>query len=327
MRKVIRAYCLDWHIGSSNAFIDLLVEPLKDKFDIRLTSWNGKSIDSINTNDLVIFCMLPPTDDILHTHKKVIWIPMWDQAQGYDQLWWNQLPKHLNIISFSDAISQRAITAGLNILDVRYAVDPNSVEPANWDNGVVISYWNRVGLVGPDFLKKLCRLVGAKKLIFRPKIDPRIEKHMYYELPDRIGSCEVVTIDPKSKEGYLDKTAESNILIAPRKAEGVGLIFLEAMARGCTVIAYDAPTMNEYIVDGQNGFLFDGNMIAKWKNIFNVQQPSDHYLFSGSFVPKNISGSNLRTVGKNAKNSSERLFLEWQKSIPKLTEFISSSEQ
>src|SRR6202012_2876394 len=37
--------------------------------------------------------------------------------------------------------------------------------------------------------------------------------------------------------------------------EGVGITFLEAMARGCAVVAYDAPTMNEYIESGKTGVL------------------------------------------------------------------------
>lgn len=37
------------------------------------------------------------------------------------------------------------------------------------------------------------------------------------------------------------------------------MAFLEAMAEGLCVVAPDGSTMNEYIVDGQNGFLYDAS--------------------------------------------------------------------
>ena len=37
------AYCLDWHIGQSRAFEELLVEPLKPFVDVELVAWDGKS--------------------------------------------------------------------------------------------------------------------------------------------------------------------------------------------------------------------------------------------------------------------------------------------
>ncbi len=42
--------------------------------------------------------------------------------------------------------------------------------------------------------------------------------------------------------------------IAPKQEEGIGMTFLEAMTIGKIVIAKKAPTMNEYIIHGCNGF-------------------------------------------------------------------------
>jgi hypothetical protein len=51
--------------------------------------------------------------------------------------------------------------------------------------------------------------------------------------------------------------SRANIYFAPRLEEGIGQTFLEAMARGQCVIAADNATMNEYIVHGVNGLVFD----------------------------------------------------------------------
>lgn len=49
----------------------------------------------------------------------------------------------------------------------------------------------------------------------------------------------------------------ANVYFAPRLEEGIGQSFLEAMSRGQCVVAADQGTMNEYIVPGVNGLLYD----------------------------------------------------------------------
>src|SRR5262249_44736154 len=58
---------------------------------------------------------------------------------------------------------------------------------------------------------------------------------------------------------YLDTLCRHNVFFAPRRSEGIGMSFLEAMAMGMAVVAPDSPTMNEYIVDRVNGYLYDPN--------------------------------------------------------------------
>jgi glycosyltransferase involved in cell wall biosynthesis len=53
--------------------------------------------------------------------------------------------------------------------------------------------------------------------------------------------------------------ARSQVFLAPRRSEGIGISFLEAMALGMMVVAPDAPTMNEYLRSGVNGFLYDAD--------------------------------------------------------------------
>jgi len=51
--------------------------------------------------------------------------------------------------------------------------------------------------------------------------------------------------------------ARATVYFAPRRYEGIGQAVLEAMALGLCVVAPNAATMNEYIVDGQTGLLYD----------------------------------------------------------------------
>ena len=61
----------------------------------------------------------------------------------------------------------------------------------------------------------------------------------------------------KDKQDFLDVLGNANVFFAPRLAEGIGQSFLEAMARGQCVVAPDNGTMNEYILHGVNGLLYD----------------------------------------------------------------------
>jgi glycosyltransferase involved in cell wall biosynthesis len=59
------------------------------------------------------------------------------------------------------------------------------------------------------------------------------------------------------KEDMQKEMERSAYYISPRKKEGIGMSFLEAMAMGRCVLAHDHATMNEYIEHGKTGFLFD----------------------------------------------------------------------
>jgi hypothetical protein len=59
------------------------------------------------------------------------------------------------------------------------------------------------------------------------------------------------------KHDFMDILDRANIFFTPRREEGIGQSFLEAMARGQCVIAPDNGTMNEYIIHDVNGLLYD----------------------------------------------------------------------
>lgn len=60
--------------------------------------------------------------------------------------------------------------------------------------------------------------------------------------------------DKKDFELVLDG---ANVFFAPRAEEGIGQSTLEAFSRGQCVVAPNQGTMNEYIINGVNGFLYE----------------------------------------------------------------------
>lgn len=58
-------------------------------------------------------------------------------------------------------------------------------------------------------------------------------------------------------EDYVHAISRCHYYLAPRLYEGIGMSFLEAMGCGLCVLSPNRATMNEYIVDGENGILFE----------------------------------------------------------------------
>ena len=330
MPKQVTAYCLDWHTQSSKAFNDLLVEPLQSQVKIKLCSWDGEKIQGKYFSDeVLVFCMLPPPIKLLHsTSSNLVWIPMWDQAQGYDQTWWNSLPKSLRIVAFSSAIYEKAMAAGLPVLRLTYFKDPKSLQYANWEHGRTLFYWNRTGMVDPSFITKLCKYLDINTLLFKPEIDPRIEANKFYELPERIGDTKVVSIKTTAtREEFYNLTESANIVLAPRLTEGVGMVFLEALARGCAVLAHDAPTMNEYITSQQNGVLLTNNYRSVANRLQGVigryqNTSAAPFLLSDNQPWKRLSRLDYEQLGARARLDHELGYRNWSQKTDAFASFI-----
>lgn len=256
----IRAFCSPWHSTTSPAFDDMLAAPLTNVLDVQMTPWDEAARSEIAASSRacpLVFCQcLPPEELLQNAGARLVWIPMWDDLWQWTQADWDRLPKHLRVVAYCEALADVSERAWLTTLRVRYHKNPSGYAQATWHEGPVLFYWNRTGLLGPSMLERLCATFGARKLLFRSRTDPGISDRLRYELPGRLGGAEVVTIaDWMPREQFADAVAEANVVVTPRVREGVGMVMLEAMARGCALIGLDAATMNEYIVHGRNGLL------------------------------------------------------------------------
>ena len=327
----IKAYCMKWHLTKSDAFSDLLVDALKDRLEIILTDieeW--KPADS---NQPAIFCQVKPPDELLNSPKaKVAWLPMWDNvlAEYHDQTWWDKLPKHIKIVCFSQALYDIASRAGLPSIHLKFYKNPDDFEPAQWEKRQIF-YWNRTGLVGPQFLHKLCTALKAEEIIFRPDLDPGASKDLYYELPSRLGNTSVKVIHEMDRGSHFKAVKDSNFLLAPRVAEGVGMTLIEAMSKGSAVLAYDASTMNEYIRHRQNGFLFnnlgsrriDKRTIRVAKRLAG-RQTGPRYALSLDQRWSDMAKIDWEDLGATALQDSQKGYTEWCESLDAYNNFLTS---
>lgn len=334
---LITVFSLEWHINRSDAFRDLLIEPLQPFFDFEQIGWEGSenSLEPVDINfSRYIFCQLPPPQSWLQRiPEKIIWLPMWDNVEYRRQKWWNTLPKALRVVAFSDAVYQRARHAGLKTIHLKYFKNPEAFTPANWSNGRVLLYWNRTGLISPEFLERLCTTLHIDKLLFRSQTDPDVAKSSTFQVPHYLGNTQVETLPVfKNRQEYFDATRDANVFIAPRKSEGVGMAFLEAMARGCAVLALDRGTMNEYIVSGENGYLFKRKWSAR-RVIHTIQDKLAHQGI-GAVPPfvftlrekdqfwREIEMLNLPSLGAEARRQHQIGYKRWQSQILDYTTFV-----
>ncbi|OGV44742.1 MAG: hypothetical protein A2X46_16520 [Lentisphaerae bacterium GWF2_57_35] len=345
---MVTAYALPWHLKESSAFHEILVQPLTNYGHVALQALPDGQIPAASGSDeAVVFCqVVPPWQDAEWRKRKVVWIPMWDHISAWPDARWSELPKTWRIAAFSEPVFDRARRAGLPVLRLQYFKDISGLPESSWQDGISVMYWNRVGMVRPNFLRRLCEVLNAKNLYFRDEVDPGYGKARYFDLPSQLGSTRVQRFPyTANRQQYEEQWSCINVLVAPRPLEGMGLLTVEALARGCAVLAFNAPTMNEYIQHGQNGYLLD-SLRARWAGMsttcFNRWWLDKCVPREKSRRRKALQGSlglltvvqdwqalrrlDLKQMGACARVSHGMGYQRWQQSIPLYADFVLRSD-
>lgn len=205
--------------------------------------------------------------------KKNVFVPMYDNEWASYWQWKRIAWSGMGVVSFCDKVTAHAKRCGVkNILDVRYFPNPADF-PQKKGESKRVFLWER-GDISGDTVKKL----------FPPESG--------YTFDVKRGD------EFLSREEYLSRIAACEIVVAPRRKEGIGMLFLEAMAMGKCVVAHNDATMNEYIKDGVNGILFDADR------------------------PTVITESQVLSVRSNIHATKEQLYGVWLEDMKKISDFI-----
>ena len=205
--------------------------------------------------------------------KKNVFVPMYDNEWASYWQWKRIAWSGMGVISFCDKVTAHAKRCGVkNILDLRYFPNPSDF-PQKKGEFKRVFLWER-GDISEDTVKKL----------FPPELG--------YAFDVKRGD------EFLSREEYLSRIAACEIVVAPRRKEGIGMAFLEAMAMGKCVVAHNDATMNEYIKNGVNGILFDADR------------------------PIAITESQVLSVRSNMHATKEQLYGAWSDDMKKICDFI-----
>lgn len=195
-------------------------------------------------------------------HHNVIYIPMLDQFG----LWTGKKDnvakffknfEGTKILSFSSAIHTLALSLNIPSLSVRY-FQPPIIKSRDGVVGLHGFFWTRRNDdISWGLIRKLIEGTHFDSFHIHLTNDPGTSTP---EMPttEEVKKYNITTsMWFETKSEYEETLGRANVFFAPRLGEGIGQSFLEAMSRGQCVVAANQGTMNEYIISGINGILYE----------------------------------------------------------------------
>ncbi len=256
----------------------------------------AKEINQLSPQ-VVFFWCLPPSSSyhlMKLKCKNIVWAPMCD---GFEKLTlkkrWLFYWHRVKVLCFSKALYKYFQTTRLSCQFAQCFLEPKTNQNLKdqgpytfflWEREAKISLQKMVDMIGKEHIEKVIYKSDDGQL---PSVGVPIEK-----LPQWM-----------EKDAYIEKVRSCDYFIAPRTSEGIGFSFLEPMSLGKAIIAYDNATMNEYIEDGVNGYLFDD----RFKLSKKLQSPL--------------------SLSKAIENKQQQLHKAWQKQQKEILSFIQGRQK
>lgn len=293
---------LDFHLTqtkSSQFFIDILCTVYPD---LHIVGANNAwySIPRIKPDTIIIWQKIFTSKEIDSWQAaNVVYIPMLD-AVPLTETFWNEYRPY-KIFCFSRTLFTFLKQRGFFVFYNQYYTKP--VETTRTEVTIPsVFYWERSPKINWPLVKQLLegQRIASLHYHYSTNIACKNEK--------RPTESDVKQYAIIFSDWFKDNTAFGNLLsqndvfIAPRDSEGIGLSFIEALAHGNCVAAYNAPTMNEYITSGTDGFLFTNE----------------------KGFPLNLEPSVLKAVKIAAYKRAIEGYARWNETIPAMMNFIST---
>lgn len=218
---------------------------------------------------------------------RLVFIPMYDGARYLEQQFWATF-QNSRVLNFSYTLHELLQRLGVPSLRVQYFPDPSIFTRVEFSE-LHGFFWQRQRDIPWALIKRLA--AGTKFASFTLHLAPDPGCGEPY-IPD---SEEMRAFNVTLSRWYEDRAkfdelmAHCNVYFAPRLYEGIGMSFLEAMARGQCVVASDTPTMSEYLTHGISGLLYDKN------------------------DPRALDLSDAAAIGAAGRHKVERGFAQWRK--------------
>ena len=277
---------------------DFEVETLWDEHWAGGAALTAKQLNDRQTDAIVFFQVLPRPRALRGLRcTNLIWVPMRDGIR-YSSSRLNRLrASSLKTLNFCREAHTFFSANGHPSLFAQYWPPPALKFPRSEQKQPRIFFWPRRQEIGWSTLKALLGDFRPGSIVLRYASDPGHDLPMPSEADIRNYNITLL-------QGWLEHSAyiahlrECDVFMAPRPYEGIGQAMLEAMGHGLAVIAPDAPTMNEYVKHGHNGWLY--NLSA----------------------PKPLDFSCWTAFGTAARDDVERGHAAWQAQADRVTAFI-----
>ena len=269
------------------------LDPYAESGDAPLKEFAGRKFD-------VVLCwqMMPDVRVLAEniSYKRGVFFPMYDGCPGLGRIerWYPF--RNFQIISFSKTLYDDLKKSGFSAKYIQYFPKPAGKTAEG--NKRAAFFWNRSEAINVNTVGKLFADYPLELLHVHKALDPQ----QSFIVPEKQYARKTEYSDwYEHKEDMMNDIAGCAFYVAPREKEGIGMSFLEAMAMGRAVIAPNQATMNEYIKDGENGYLYDlGN-------------------------PEPLMLKDVRKVQKNCRNYIKTGYARWQKDQDKILTWIAGA--
>ena len=203
---------------------DFLIDILRRSFEVTVHSYSNYyqtgSEAVMPTQDIAVVLEFPVSRrQFFFPGKRNVFVPMYDNEWASYWQWKRIAWSGMGVISFCEAVTRHARRCGVrNILELKY-FPPLEGLPHEPGDPKRVFLWER-----GDISRQVA------EILFPPS-----EGYVF----DVKGAKEFLP-----REEYLQRLAKCGIVIAPRRKEGIGMAFLEAMAMGKCVAAHSE---NKYL--------------------------------------------------------------------------------
>lgn len=232
--------------------------------------------------------------------SRILFVPMFDGAEYLPAEYWAKI-RDVYVLCFSSTLYNKVQRHGVkSAAYFQYFLNPDKYQVCDQSGGTRIYLWQRRE---QPSLKTIERVLGGQeceRVILKTAHDPVPGITVPVVSPEDAKKFSVVTVG-WNINGCEMEWISSNVYFAPRLVEGIGMSFLEAMAAGMCVCANDYPTMNEYIVHGQTGFLYNASHVRE------------------------IDIARRAEIGASAREFMSIGYRRWENEQGRLTEFISKA--
>lgn len=183
-------------------------------------------------------------------------VPMYDGSEHHASSHWDLLVGS-RVLNFSYHLHIKAKQAGIDDLYVRYFPNPELYNQVDYSERRAFFWQRRPNHLDWRTVKNV--ILGDQLDAFHLHATPD-DKLLSGIIPskrerDRFNITVSTWFETQDEMNALIDSY--NIYVAPRATEGIGMAFLEAMARGMLVIVNDKPTHNEYVSNWINGVLYN----------------------------------------------------------------------
>ncbi|MBR0649729.1 glycosyltransferase [Roseomonas terrae] len=290
--------------GSSRFLLDLLeqhatVDTFFAEASVPAVRRAAPGFDESRYDAIVIWQLHEAFALLSGRHPNVTFAPMYDAMWRGGAFTWKPSFGKAKILCFSWALAAEVARYAAVHRRVQYFPDADAVPPVGDFDTLRGFLWYRRRDISPEAVFALTAGSHFDSLTIHDGPDPGHEAPFPAAAPRHIGTLRR-TGWSEDGSAFATALAGANVFFAPRPLEGIGMSFLEAMARGLCVVAPDAPTMNEYISHGANGLLY---------------APGQY---------RALDFANARDLGARARETMLRGRAAWEAGVPALLDFIAA---